>query len=194
LVCLIIDRKAKTMVCHDWKVGKCSHGQNCKFSHDKGSGSGRKHDRKPRHDGHDDHMHKDRRDNYHRDEDHHKDYRREDDRRDDYRRDDYRRDDRRASDRRKYKERSRSRGRGSRDSRRSRGRIEKGRILSINEKCFGFIEFKGTTIYFHASGVSSRETFDDLRRGDNVEFEVGRDKRSGRDLAVDVIMVRSSRR
>jgi len=150
------------MACYDWQAGRCDRGESCKFSHDGQSGGGRRSDRGG--------------------------YRRDD--RDDYRRDDYRRDDRRDSDRRSYRDRSRSRERYSRDSRGGGGGgIKVGSIRRLSDKGFGFIEYEGKSIFFHASAMTAQGAFDQLREGDEVEFEAGWDDRSGKDRAENVVML-----
>jgi len=107
--------------------------------------------------------------------------RRDTSRRDDRSRDDYRRDDR---DRRSNRDRSRSRGRSSRGG---GGGVKVGKVRRMYDKGYGFIDCQGKSMFFHASGMSSQGGFDELREGDEVEFEVGWDDRSGKDRAENVV-------
>jgi len=102
-----------------------------------------------------------------------------------YRRDDRSGDNRRDDrDRRSTRGRSRSRGRSSRGG--GGGGIKFGRVRRIYDKGYGFIDADGKSMFFHASGMTSQGGFDELREGDEVEFEVGWDDRSGKDRAENV--------
>jgi len=59
----------------------------------------------------------------------------------------------------------------------------------LNDKGYGFIDYEGKSIFFHASGMASQGTFDQLREGDEVEFEAGWDDRSGKERAENVVML-----
>jgi len=59
----------------------------------------------------------------------------------------------------------------------------------LSDKGFGFIECEGKSIFFHASAMTAQGAFDQLREGDEVEFEAGWDDRSGKDRAENVVML-----
>jgi len=52
--------------------------------------------------------------------------------------------------------------------------MTKGTVKTITDKGFGFISQEGEEkdLFFHANDVVGDSTFDDLREGDEVEFEV----------------------
>merc|ERR1712060_722231 len=108
----------------------------------------------------------------------------------DYRRENRSRDDNRRDDRRSYRERSRSNGRkysGGRGGG-SKG-PQVGKVRRMSDKGYGFIDCDGQSIFFHSSGMSKGSTFDDLREGDRVEFEMAWDDRKGKDRAENVVML-----
>jgi len=59
----------------------------------------------------------------------------------------------------------------------------------LSDKGFGFIDYEGRSIFFHASGMATKGTFDELREGDEVEFETGWDDRSGKNRAENVVLI-----
>jgi CspA family cold shock protein len=63
----------------------------------------------------------------------------------------------------------------------------KGKIVRlIRDRGFGFIRAEsGREVFFHRTVVQNT-SFDLLKDGESVEFEVGTDPRSGRDRAVNV--------
>jgi len=108
--------------------------------------------------------------------------------RDDYQRggrDNFRDDYRESGRRSDMRERSRSDGRYSGGD---KGGAQVGKVRRLNEKGFGFIEYGSKSIFFHASGMK-QGSFDDLREGDEVEFEAVSDDRSGKDRAENIIML-----
>jgi cold shock CspA family protein len=96
-------------------------------------------------------------------------------------RDDYRQSDRRSD--------MRDRGRSNeRYSGGDTGGVKVGKVRRLNEKGFGFIDYDTKSIFFHASGMK-QGTFDDLREGDEVEFEAVSDDRTGKDRAENIRML-----
>ena len=67
--------------------------------------------------------------------------------------------------------------------------IKVGRVRTLTDKGYGFIDYDGKSLFFHSSGMASRGKFDDLREGDEVEFEIGWDDRSRKDRAENVLML-----
>jgi len=61
----------------------------------------------------------------------------------------------------------------------------------VSDRGFAFItpDDGGEDIFFHASGMARRDTFDDVREGDQVEFRVGYDDRSRKERATDVEVI-----
>jgi len=51
--------------------------------------------------------------------------------------------------------------------------MQKGKIVKVMEKGFGFIQYEGAEkdLFFHMNELQNAE-FDDLREGDEVEFEI----------------------
>jgi len=160
------------MACYDYQDGRCTRGDRCRFSHDMGGGQMKERGR--------------RRDDYQRGG------------RDNFR-DDYRESGRRSN----FRERDRNGGRdsrggtggrdsrggtGGRDSRGGTGGIKVGTVRRLNEKGFGFIEYDTKSIFFHASAMT-KGSFDDLREGDEVEFEAVLDDRTGKDRAENVVLL-----
>jgi len=147
------------MSCYDWEAGKCNRGDSCRFSHGGSGGGGGGRSRRG-----------DDRGDYQRD----------------YRSGNGYQQERSRDDRRSGRERSRSRGRGGRGG---GGGIEVGKIERLSDKGFGFIGYNGKSIFFHSSGMATRGSFDDLREGDEVEFETAYDDRKGKDRAENVVML-----
>jgi CspA family cold shock protein len=52
--------------------------------------------------------------------------------------------------------------------------VNVGTVKNINEKGFGFINRgeREKDLFFHASGMAEANTFDNLKEGDKVTFEV----------------------
>merc|ERR1719197_1041061 len=102
-----------------------------------------------------------------------------------------RRRDSRSRSRRRSRSRSRGRGGGSRGRGGSRGGGRggggSGTIVGIRSAGFGFIRPRdgGSDVYFHATSCRDIR-FDELREGDEVEYEMGEDHRSGKERAIDV--------
>jgi CspA family cold shock protein len=60
-----------------------------------------------------------------------------------------------------------------------------GTVKKINENGFGFITpGEGKDIFFHASGMAERGTFDNLQVGDRVTYEI--DNSGDRPRAINV--------
>ena len=51
--------------------------------------------------------------------------------------------------------------------------MQTGIITGLNEKSFGFIKVEGSKDLFFHSNELTNVRFDDLRKGDEVTFEVG---------------------
>lgn len=66
-----------------------------------------------------------------------------------------------------------------------------GVVVRLNDRGFGFIKPDNGTdnIFFHSSGMARRGTFDDVREGDKVEYEMGFDDRSGKNRASQVTLI-----
>lgn len=50
--------------------------------------------------------------------------------------------------------------------------MAQGTIKKVTEKGFGFIETDGRDLFFHMSALQE-VTFEDLREGQSVEFDIG---------------------
>lgn len=73
-----------------------------------------------------------------------------------------------------------------------------GTISSLNERGFGFIspgeEDENSEIYFHCTALGRSYPFDDLREGDEVEYEYVMDHKKNKPRAKSVKFVRSGGR
>lgn len=63
-----------------------------------------------------------------------------------------------------------------------------GKIASLYPRGFGFIECadRDTNVYFHATGLIDGTQFAELQEGMTVDFDMGVNKRDGRERAVNV--------
>jgi cold shock CspA family protein len=63
----------------------------------------------------------------------------------------------------------------------------KGKIIRlVRDRGFGFIQAEnGQEIFFHRTALANGD-FDSLAGAESVEFDMGRDERSGRERAVNV--------
>jgi len=147
------------MACYDFQDGRCNRGDRCRFSHGEGGGGGGGGRRTERGGPRDDYQRGGR----------------------DNARDNYRESGRRGD----MRDRSRSNGRYSGGD---TGGVKVGKVRRLNEKGFGFIDYDTKSIFFHASGMK-QGSFDDLREGDEVEFEAVSDDRSGKDRAENIVML-----
>merc|ERR1719419_2078934 len=85
--------------------------------------------------------------------------------------------------------RERDRSRSPSRNKYSSDGIRVGRVRRLSDKGYGFIEYSdGKSMFFHATGVI-QGSFDDLREGDEVEFEAGWDDKSGKDRAKNVLLL-----
>jgi len=68
---------------------------------------------------------------------------------------------------------------------------EKGAIARVKPSGFGFIQpaAGNKEIFFHSTGMAVRGTFDELRAGDEVTYKMGIDKRTDKEMAIDIEIV-----
>jgi len=70
--------------------------------------------------------------------------------------------------------------------------MKTGVVTRLSDRGFGFIEpddKRDRDMYFHTSGMALECRFDDLRRGDRVEYICGFDERRGRTMATQVMFL-----
>jgi len=73
---------------------------------------------------------------------------------------------------------------------------EKGFVVRIKKSGFGFIKSAvgDKEIFFHSSGMAVRGSFEELLEGDEVTYKTGLDKRTDKEMAVDIVIVGNSSR
>lgn len=64
-----------------------------------------------------------------------------------------------------------------------------GTIVNINDKGYGFIsqEDGQADMFFHVSGLTRREDFDDLKVGDEVRYEIDTSPERPRAVSVEKV-------